>query len=71
MKTEPTDSSDNKVKISDDLKVHIEKLLVILSGEITINTNMQFLIKNNHSDLLVLKTIKVIECFTLIIAISY
>jgi len=58
MKTEPTDSSDNKVKISDDLKVHIEKLLVILSGEITINTNMQFLIKNNHSDLLVLKTIK-------------
>ncbi len=48
-----------KAKISEDLKAHIEKLLVILSGEITINTNMQFLIKNNHSDLLVLKTIKV------------
>ncbi len=53
-------ASDSKAKVSEDLKVHIEKLLVILSGEITINTNMQFLIKNNHSDLLVLKTIKVI-----------
>jgi len=52
-------SNDSKAKVSDDLKIHIEKLLVILSGEITINTNMQFLIKNNHSDLLVLKTIKV------------
>lgn len=60
VKSEPTETAvDNKAKISDDLKVHIEKLLVILSGEITINTNMQFLIKNNHSDLLVLKTIKV------------
>ena len=48
-------------KISEDLKTHVEKLLVILNGEITINTNMQFLIKNNKSDLLVLKTIKVIE----------
>lgn len=47
-----------EAKISGDLKVYIEKLLVILSGEITIDTNMQFLIKNNHSDLLVLKTIK-------------
>lgn len=47
-------------KISEDLKTHVEKLLVILNGEITINTNMQFLIKNNKSDLLVLKTIKVI-----------
>jgi len=53
-------ATDSKAKVSEDLKVHIEKLLVILSGEITINTNMQFLIKNNHSDLLVLKTIKVI-----------
>lgn len=61
VKPESVDASttvDSKMKISDDLKAHIEKLLVILSGEITINTNMQFLIKNNHSDLLVLKTIK-------------
>lgn len=47
-----------KSNISDDIKAHIEKLLVILNGDITINANMQFLIKNNHSDLLVLKTIK-------------
>ena len=61
-KVEPTATSDAKSaesKISDDLKVHIDKLLLILSGEITINANMQFLIKNNHSDLLILKTIKV------------
>lgn len=60
-KVEPTATSDAKSaesKISDDLKVHIDKLLLILSGEITINANMQFLIKNNHSDLLILKTIK-------------
>ena len=46
-------------KISDDLKAYVDRLLLILSGEITINANMQFLIKNNHSDLLILKTIKV------------
>lgn len=50
-----------QAKISGDLKMYIEKLLVILGGEITIDTNMQFLIKNNHSDLLVLKTIKVMK----------
>lgn len=32
--------------------------MTILNGELTINVYMQFLIKNNHSDLLVLKTIK-------------
>lgn len=46
-------------KINPELKAHIDKLLTILNGEITINNNMQFLIKNNHSDLLILKTIKV------------
>ena len=63
-KAETTPSSDG-TKISDDLKVHIDKLLLILSGEITINANMQFLIKNNHSDLLILKTIKVMRSLTL------
>ncbi|RNA28469.1 26S proteasome non-ATPase regulatory subunit 1 [Brachionus plicatilis] len=47
-----------KPKVNQELKSHIDKLLTILNGEITINTNMQFLIKNNHSDLLILKTIK-------------
>ena len=56
-----TEKLEGQAKISGDLKMLIEKLLVILGGEITIDTNMQFLIKNNHSDLLVLKTIKVFE----------
>jgi hypothetical protein len=34
-------------------------MLNILSGEITIGVHMQFLIKNNHADLLILKQIKV------------
>lgn len=47
-----------EVELKNEFKEQIDKLLLILSGEITINVNMQFLIKNNHSDLLVLKTIK-------------
>lgn len=47
------------VKVNEEIKASIDKLLIILNGEITIGTNMQFLIKNNHSDLLILKTIKV------------
>ncbi len=41
------------------LQDRIEKMLNILSGEITIGVHMQFLIKNNHADLLILKQIKV------------
>jgi 26S proteasome regulatory subunit N2 len=41
------------------LQERIEKLLTILNGEITIGLHMQFLIKNNHADLLILKQIKV------------
>ncbi len=59
VKTEPTVATESKVSVNDEVKTNIEKLLIILNGEITINSNMQFLIKNNHSDLLVLKTIKV------------
>ncbi len=50
---------DDKSKVTDQMKGLIETLLSILNGEITITANMQFLIKNNHSDLLILKTIKV------------
>lgn len=41
------------------LQERIEKILNILTGEITIGVHMQFLIKNNHADLLILKQIKV------------
>ena len=59
VKVEKTEPVEAKASVNEEIKANIEKLLVILNGEITINTNMQFLIKNNHSDLLVLKTIKV------------
>lgn len=41
------------------LQERIEKILNILCGEVTIGVHMQFLIKNNHADLLILKQIKV------------
>lgn len=83
--TQPMDIGDSSVtsteqvkveeksalKVNDEIKAHIDKLLVILNGEITINTNMQFLIKNNHSDLLVLKTIKVEEMTVIYLKIIF
>ncbi|XP_054156601.1 26S proteasome non-ATPase regulatory subunit 1-like [Oppia nitens] len=36
----------------------LEKLAIILSGETTIELQLQFLIRNNHSDLLILKNTK-------------
>lgn len=36
----------------------LEKLAVILSGEITIELELQFLIRNNHTDMLILKQTK-------------
>jgi len=59
--TTPTTTESKPSTVNDEVKTNIEKMLIILNGEITINSNMQFLIKNNHSDLLVLKTIKVIK----------
>lgn len=40
------------------LKERIEKLSTILSGEMTITLHLQFLIRNNHTDLLILKQTK-------------
>lgn len=57
-KEEPKQEVDTGLKVNDENKAKIDRLLTILNGEITIGANMQFLIKNNHSDLLVLKTIK-------------
>jgi len=57
-KEEPKQEVDTGVKVNDENKAKIDRLLTILNGEVTIGVNMQFLIKNNHSDLLVLKTIK-------------
>jgi len=36
----------------------VEKLTSILSGEVTIDLHLQFLIRSNHSDMLILKNTK-------------
>lgn len=42
----------------DEYNQKIEKLKTILSGETTINLYLDFLFRNNHTDLLILKNIK-------------
>ncbi|GFQ95967.1 26S proteasome non-ATPase regulatory subunit 1 [Trichonephila clavata] len=47
--------------LSEDQKKHqerIEKLANILGGEVSIGLNLQFLIRNNHTDMLILKQTK-------------
>ncbi|XP_055937384.1 26S proteasome non-ATPase regulatory subunit 1-like [Argiope bruennichi] len=47
--------------LTEDQKKHqerIEKLATILGGEVSIALNLQFLIRNNHTDMLVLKQTK-------------
>jgi 26S proteasome regulatory subunit N2 len=58
--------SDNKVErsidsLNDSEKIHqknIEKLASILSGEISIDLQLQFLIRSNHADLQILRATK-------------
>ncbi|XP_066256919.1 26S proteasome non-ATPase regulatory subunit 1 [Euwallacea similis] len=49
-------------------QARLEKLLNILSGELSIELNLQFLIRSNHADLLILKqtkeTVRVSICHT-------
>lgn len=51
-----------------DHQARIEKLHTILSGEVSIELHLQFLIRSNHSDLLILKqtkeTVRVSICHT-------
>jgi 26S proteasome regulatory subunit N2 len=57
-------NQDDRMEMSEEEKLfqeRLEKLLQILNGQITIDLHMQFLIKNNHADLLILKQIKVNE----------
>jgi len=58
LQQEHKDKVNNLSQDEKQLQERIEKLLTILSGEITISAHMQFLIKNNHADLLILKQIK-------------
>jgi 26S proteasome regulatory subunit N2 len=55
-------NQDDRMEMFEEEKLfqqRLEKLLQILNGQITIDLHMQFLIKNNHADLLILKQIKV------------
>lgn len=58
LQQEHNEKVNNLSQDEKQLQERIEKLLTILSGEITISAHMQFLIKNNHADLLILKQIK-------------
>ncbi|CAF3856457.1 unnamed protein product [Rotaria magnacalcarata] len=58
LQQEHKDKVSNLSQEEKQLQERIEKSLSILSGEITIGVHMQFLIKNNHADLLILKQIK-------------
>jgi 26S proteasome regulatory subunit N2 len=51
-------SRSSEVVISDDLKKHWEQLFQILSGEVSIALQLQFLIRSNKSDLAILKQTK-------------
>ncbi len=60
----PDNSIDDGIEISEEDKQFqecLEKLLMILKGEMTIDLHRQFLIENNHADLLILKQIRVNE----------
>ena len=59
----PADAKAEKKleSLSDSEKIHqtrVEKLASILSGEITIDLHLQFLIRSNHADMLILKNTK-------------
>ena len=44
------------------LEDRVKHLQAILSGETTIGYHLEFLIRNNHADLLILKNTKVYYC---------
>ncbi|XP_060523239.1 26S proteasome non-ATPase regulatory subunit 1 [Cylas formicarius] len=61
-------SLDNLSDSDKEHQARLEKLITILSGEITIELHLQFLIRSNNADLLILKqtkeTIRVSICHT-------
>ncbi|XP_073819102.1 regulatory particle non-ATPase 2 [Musca autumnalis] len=62
-KTEETDVKTERTveSLNDSEKAHqknIEKLISILSGEVTIDLQLQFLIRSNHADLQILRATK-------------
>ena len=64
-----SDGEKRQIEVSREVEIEKEemrlqeaavaRLRVILGGEQTIRHHMQFLIKNNHTDMLVLKEMKV------------
>lgn len=60
-KEEASPAADAKSVLSEEdkcLQERIEKLATILGGEVAIDLHLQFLIRNNHTDLLILKQTK-------------
>jgi len=58
-KTEEGEAEAQQPLYSEKVLESAKKLEKILSGETTIELNLEFLFRNNHSDMLLLKTIKV------------
>lgn len=56
VKDPPADAAADKEKSTH--ASHLDKLATILSGEVTIGLHLQFLIRSNHTDLLILKQTK-------------
>ena len=58
MKEEPKEVKTETPAPSDPMKTRLDRLVTILGGELSIELHLQFLIRNNKSDLLILKQTK-------------
>ncbi|XP_034238410.1 26S proteasome non-ATPase regulatory subunit 1 [Thrips palmi] len=56
--TKPEKKLENLTESEKVLQTRVEKLASILSGEVSIDLHLQFLIRSNHADMLILKNTK-------------
>ena len=64
--TKPIPVAESEPEPEPEWVAKLKSIQSILSGELTISTNQDFLIRNNHTDLQILKNIKVsfvLACF--------
>ena len=57
--TEAMDTTEPKTEVAEAVSEKAKKLQTILSGEVSIGLNLEFLFRNNHTDMVLLKNIKV------------
>jgi len=61
--TEAMDTTEPKTEVAEAVSEKAKKLQTILSGEVSIGLNLEFLFRNNHTDMVLLKNIKVPSSF--------